>query len=202
MKFPWYVRPMTLFMNMDEMMGEPFQTSLNNLKALSESAPKAEPAPLKIEEKAITAMPTLTVTDSCALADIGATLGKLYGEIGVEMKAAGVDFAGAPFAIYHKVWVGNDNQMHFVMEAGVPVTKAVAKPGGRVKASEIKAGNVVIGYHYGAYEKTTDSHATLDEYLKANGKEVIGAPWEVYVTDPMAEKDTMKWLTEIYYPVK
>jgi effector-binding domain-containing protein len=31
---------------------------------------------------------------------------------------------------------------------------------------------------------------------------VIGAPWEVYVTDPMVEKDTAKWQTDIYYPVQ
>jgi effector-binding domain-containing protein len=29
-----------------------------------------------------------------------------------------------------------------------------------------------------------------------------GAPMELYVTDPMMEKDTAKWLTEIVFPIK
>ena len=39
------------------------------------------------------------------------------------------------------------------------------------------------------------------EYLQNKGLTMNGAPMEVYVTDPMLEKDTTKWITEVYYPV-
>ncbi|ALO14213.1 Transcriptional regulator, effector-binding domain/component [Salinivirga cyanobacteriivorans] len=34
------------------------------------------------------------------------------------------------------------------------------------------------------------------------GLEAAGSPWEVYLTDPQTEKDTSKWLTKMYQPVK
>jgi effector-binding domain-containing protein len=52
--------------------------------------------------------------------------------------------------------------------------------------------------YFGAYSQTTKAHFAMDEYLKSKNltqKFVI----EEYVTDPMAEKDTTKWLTKIYY---
>jgi effector-binding domain-containing protein len=55
--------------------------------------------------------------------------------------------------------------------------------------------------YYGAYDKTEAAHYAMDDYLGANGLELVGAVREVYVTDPMSEPDTSKWLTQIIYPV-
>jgi len=40
------------------------------------------------------------------------------------------------------------------------------------------------------------------KFIEENEKEINGASWEVYITDPMSEPDTSKWVTQIYYPVK
>lgn len=53
----------------------------------------------------------------------------------------------------------------------------------------------------GAYDEAGKVHYGIMEYIKANNIELIGAPWEVYVTDPSEEPDTSLWITEIYYPV-
>jgi effector-binding domain-containing protein len=58
------------------------------------------------------------------------------------------------------------------------------------------------GYRFGRSTKKRAAHDAIDKWMKANGKIAAGAPWEVYVTDPSAEKDTTKWLTEVIYPVK
>ena len=60
---------------------------------------------------------------------------------------------------------------------------------------------LVVSY-MGPYEGTPAGHEAAETYIKTNNLEVIGAPWEKYVTDPMTEKDSTKWLTEICYPVK
>ena len=38
--------------------------------------------------------------------------------------------------------------------------------------------------------------------IKANDLEQYGKVIEEYVTDPMSEKDTTKWLTNIYYMIR
>ena len=39
----------------------------------------------------------------------------------------------------------------------------------------------------------------MDAYMKANNLPMQTQVIEEYVTDPMHEKDTTKWLTNIYY---
>jgi effector-binding domain-containing protein len=61
---------------------------------------------------------------------------------------------------------------------------------------------VVLAYYFGPYEKTYSAYMALGSYVKAENMEEVGGPWEIYVTDPMTEKDTMKWETRIAFPVK
>ena len=43
------------------------------------------------------------------------------------------------------------------------------------------------------------AHLAMDKYIKANNLPTQTHVIEEYVTDPMHEKDTAKWLTNIYY---
>ncbi|MBK7967170.1 MAG: hypothetical protein IPK10_19115 [Bacteroidetes bacterium] len=87
------------------------------------------------------------------------------------------------------------------MDACIPVTQA-GKTVGNIQSGKYAGGNMLVVSYYGSYEGSGAGHNAANEYAKANNLEVIGAPWEKYVTDPMTEKDSTKWLTEICYPVK
>ena len=87
------------------------------------------------------------------------------------------------------------------MECGIPIGKMV-KGEGDILVTEMKAGNAIVAHYYGAYDKTGAAHELIDKWVKDNNKKVVGPPWEVYITDPGIEKDTMKWLTDIYYPIE
>ncbi|MDQ3110240.1 MAG: GyrI-like domain-containing protein [Bacteroidota bacterium] len=202
MEAPFFMRPMMLFMNMDEMLGADFEKSLSGLKRVAESAATSTPSSnVKIEVTIVDPMKMMSIKDSCTLAEISQKLGALYGEIGAEATKQGLTQKGSVFAIYHKVVTNADGSMFFVLEAGIPVDKA-GKSDGRVKYSDVPAGNVVKASHYGSYESTVTTHELMDKWITENGKTVTGNPWEVYVTDPGVETDQSKWLTEIYYPVK
>jgi effector-binding domain-containing protein len=184
---------------MKGMLEEQFDKGLADIRKVAESMPKTPEAPeVKIEATTSRDQLVLTIKDSASLQEISQKLGALYGEIVGEMKAGGADFAGQPFAIYHSF-----SHERIVLEAGIPVNKPI-KPGAksRVKAWEMKGGNVVLAHHYGKYEATEQTHYKIDEWVKKNNKTIIGAPWEVYVTDPMKEPDTMKWYTQVYYPIQ
>ena len=46
------------------------------------------------------------------------------------------------------------------------------------------------------------AHEAIHQWLTANNKTAIGSPWEVYANDPILEKDTAKWQTDVYYRIE
>jgi len=183
---------------MDKMIGPDFEKGLNNLKELCEKMPKGIETAMKVEETTTKDQMMLIVKDSCKIEDIGKKLGSLYQEIGKVVGAQKLEMAGAPFAIYPKFDKAADQ---VVLEAGISVNKK-AEGKGAVKYMEMKSGKAAKVNYYGDYMKSEVAHNAIQDWVKANNKKIIGAPWEVYVTDPMTEKDTAKWLTEIYYPIE
>ena len=179
---------------MDGMVGKDFEKGLARLKSNLEKMP-AGPA-LSVEVIDFPGMHYLALRDTASLATIGQKLGEGYGRIGQAMGKQGLNMAGAPSAFYY-----SESSTGFDMDIAIPVDKP-GKADGQVKPGEVKAGKVAMVRFYGPYEKTGDGHAAIHAYLGANNLQIAGAPWESYVTDPMMEKDTMKWETDIYYPLQ
>lgn len=184
----------------DGALASAFEQSLDSLKGFVETMPAEEPAPsIEIAMVDVSPMAYYSVTDEIAMDDLTSEFfAERYGELGAFL---GQDMAenmtGAPFAIYQK-W-DEENRMAIV-EVAVPC--ASEKEGGdRVKKNMTHDGKALKSVHMGAYDEAGKVHYGIMEYVKANNIEIIGAPWEVYVTDPSEEPDTSLWITEIYYPV-
>lgn len=204
-KVSWYFdsekssNPLVKYMNvmMKGMLEKQFDEGLAGIKTLAESMPPpVKKNPITVEATTVAAQAYLAVRDTASIATISQKLGTYYGMIGETIGKQGLKMAGAPFAIYY-----TDSQTNWDMEAALPVDKT-DKADGKVKPGELKAGNAVVAHFFGSYELTGDAHTAAHEFIKANNKKIIGAPWEVYITDPMTEKDTAKWQTDVYYPVE
>jgi effector-binding domain-containing protein len=188
--------PMARYMGlfMEKMMGPDFEKGLAKLKRITEER-KGWP---KIEETRMPAQTVLLICDSAGPKTFEKIMGKAFGELMAYMKKIKVRQTGAPFAIYLK-W---DSVTYFsVMEIGIPVEKA-DKGSGRIMIRTIPEQNVIKSVYFGPYDKTGPTYNALIQYIKESNKEMIGGPWEVYVTNPMEVKDTMKWETDIVFPVK
>src|SRR5690606_17949747 len=73
----------------------------------------------KVGVVTLKAQPMLSIRATTTQPEIAATLGRLYGRIGMRMSETGASFAGAPFAIYHAF----DEEVD--LEAGIPIDKTV-----------------------------------------------------------------------------
>ncbi len=185
-------RYMGLFMS--KMLGPDFEKGLSNLKKIAEERASWP----RIEEKAIPEQTVLFVKDSAGMADYKKILGKAYGELYTFVKSKGLKQTGPPFVVYLR-W---DSVTQFsVMDIGVPVEMA-EKGAGRIRVEKTPAQNAVIAYYFGPYSKIGKVYYILDQYVRESGKQPIGGPWEIYVTDPMTEKDSTKLETDILFPVK
>ncbi len=55
--------------------------------------------------------------------------------------------------------------------------------------------------HSGPYDKLSEAHAAVQQWIDAEGLTAAGAPWEIYTTDPADFPDPKDWKTEVFWPV-
>jgi len=179
---------------MDHMLGPDFEKGLSKLKTVAEER-KNWP---RIEETTVGEQIVLMIRDSAGMDTYSRVMGKAYGEIMDYTVKNKLKETGKPFAIYLK-W--DSVTKHSVMDMGFAIDRP-AEGKGRIRFEKIPAQKVVMAYHYGNYNNFISVYDALGKYIKASGKQIAGNPWEIYITDPGVEKDTTRWETDIFFPVK
>ena len=195
-KVPFPFRPMMLFMNMDKMLGPDFEKGLLKLKTVMESMPTEVAAHYDINEMEWDAKTFYGKKETLTFDKLAVFFGKSYGLVGAELGKAKAQMIGQPKAIYFSF-----DEKTMVTEVAAVVEVANGTKLANVEKFETPAGKVLKIEYYGAYDKSANAHYAIDAYMKEKGMKqsyVI----EEYVTDPMTEKDTAKWLTNIFYMVK
>jgi effector-binding domain-containing protein len=189
-----------LFMNMDKMIGDDFEAGLAGLKKMSEEN-AAHKTYRGYEIKEINFEPRVYIAKRAMVkfADIGSFFQKNMPNFFSQATKAGLQPAGAPSGLYFS-W---DTLKHET-DMAVAVAVAQGKPIPEIKGmQQVKAeGKALEIVYYGAYEKVGPAHDAMDDYIKEKGLEKNGLVIEEYMTDPMTEKDTAKWQTNIIYLVK
>lgn len=200
-------RVMNVFMNMDEMIGPDFETGLMKLKEMTEAEHAAVAAELAartfggyvietIDRPAMTYVGKRAVTK---FADMQRYMGTTYGAVGAALGKAQIPLSGSPSALFFSY---DEKGMSADMMPAFPVKAAPDLSLQGYTTYATPASKTLHISYMGAYEKSGEAHYAMDEMIKSNGLTQYGAVIEEYVTDPMSEPDTAKWLTNIYYLVK
>ena len=151
---------------------------------------------LEFQTKQLDAQPVVGIRTTTAMDRLAQIMGPLFGEVHGYVMQHGQTPAGMPLAIYHSL-DGNTVDL----ECALPVAAPLAGTD-RIRACELPAGTVATVTHRGPYDGLRHTWAALTEWMKSQGLEPAGAPWEVYVTDPGAEPDQSRWRTDIFFPVR
>lgn len=92
----------------------------------------------------------------------------------------------------------------FFFEAGFPVNKKPAKLPRNIQVKTIGGDSAVIAHFYGPYELTYEGYGVLKDWLKEHKKKAAGAPYEVYIGEPVDAKglprDPYRVQTDIIFP--
>jgi len=194
----FFARPIMLFMNMEKMMAPDFEKGLQNLKKVVEEM--KEEAPVANYEVKEIEWPETTFAGSkketVKFEKMGEFFGKHLPAIATELDKMKVKPESAPVGIY---WGYNMQDMSADVAAGFRVPKGI-----KVKNYEsysFPAAKVLQITYYGDYQKMEGAYQAMDAFMQQKGVNKA-ASIEEYVTDPMSEKDTAKWLTNIYYILK
>lgn len=132
---------------------------------------------------------------------VGAKLVAIFGtKLNEYLKKNNLKPAGAPMAWYRK------QKNAFFFEAGIPVNKKGSKAVKGIMVKETAAGKVIIAHFYGPFDLLPKGHDAIKEFMKDNKKVAAGAPYEIYLTEPVDKDgkpvDPYKVQTDIVYPIK
>ncbi len=207
MKMPFPFNALAMFTDLNKAFGPDYERGLDNLQKRCEDffTPKKYNGYEVVDSMVAPRWYAATERQLVAGADIPLFLAKNYGAIGQALKTANLQMGGAPSGFY---WPTDDEATSgkFDMAAAVPFTyinkeKKLPALGPGIEVEEF-GGRAVVADYYGNYEMTSEAHAGLKEYMTGHSLELIPPAIEEYVTDPVAEKDTAKWLTRVIYFVK
>jgi effector-binding domain-containing protein len=177
-------------------MDRSFDYSLKKIKEIAEAKPRFT---IPITQEDVAPFTYIGLNQTMNPKDMNAVskqMEKMYTELFTALKKSKVEAAGSPFCIYP-----NYTPESMEMICAIPVAEGAKLPA-KYKVMTGPGGNAIKGVHNGDYKNLGVAHDELNNYIKFKKLEINGAPWEVYITDPTVEKDTSKWITEIYYPVK
>lgn len=150
-----------------------------------------------IMKKEIAPQPVFVVRRRVKPSEIATVLGEVLGHVFLHAQRNGMAFAGQPLTRYIEWGPGL-----WTIEAGMPVTAHTgAGSEGDVRADTLPGGFVATTTHTGPYDKLSDAHAAVQQWIEAEGLTAAGAPWECYVTDPADYPDPKDWKTDIFWPL-
>ena len=149
-----------------------------------------------ITQKTLDRQPVLYRSMKCEPAAIAGALGECLPAVASHAAQNGIAMVGPPFTRYVSFGPGLVS-----LEAGIPVA-AGAQGNDEIQAGELPGGTVARTIHTGPYDGLGDAHAEVEKWIAAQGLEVGGAPWEVYLTDPGEVPDPAEWKTEVVWPLK
>jgi AraC family transcriptional regulator len=150
-----------------------------------------------ITKKQIAPQPILVLRRRVKPSEVAAVLADVLGHVFLYAQRNGFALAGQPLTRYLEWGPGL-----LTIEAGMPV---VAHSGAAaeddVRADSLPGGFVATTTHAGPYDKLTEAHAAIQQWIEVEGLTHAGAPWEVYVTDPADYPDPRDWKTDIFWPL-
>ncbi len=192
-------RPGNVFMGLmgaEETVGADYQKGLDSLKVIAEkAAANITYGGFKIEETTFPETHFAFVRDTVKWTEMDTfysnNLPKIYETLGKGGKTPGY-----ATGLYHTWDEANQQTDLAAAVAYSPVGEVVGYQTSTLSGKAIK-----IDY-YGSYEGVGPAHEALEAYLKEKNLTFKAPAIEQYVTDPMTEADTSKWLTQIYYLVE
>lgn len=152
-----------------------------------------------VELRTLKAQPVVSIRRKTSMDQLQAAFQEILPTVFNFLKSRGLTPAGPPFGRYHSFSLEKID-----LEAGLPVAKAPAltDEDGPLQAGELPAGEAAVLMHLGPYDDLKRTYDALEGWLADHRREPSGGPWELYLTDPMAEPDPQKWQTEVIWPLR
>ena len=180
--------------SVEDMVGENYQTGLEQFKKYIESKPKSRFEVVTVEP--VTYLGLSTEMESPSPGEISQTMASLYEQLVQFAKDNDLEMKGMPLTEYTSLQPGN-----LGMRCGIPVASETEITGDKIQVYETHKGQAVKAVHKGDYALLSNTYTQVEEFIGKNGLGIDGNPYEIYITDPGEVTDTAQWITHVFFPV-
>lgn len=182
------------------MMNRHFMKGLENLKKLAESEPVFPE--INVLEQPLPSQKYIGIkkTISSDPAEIMKFMSESFNTIMNFLEKNKIGQMGPRASFYFSF--DEEKKLLEVMPAlPVPFETRVKLPD-EMEYYETKEGKNLMVIHTGAYDNLPQAWNALEQYVKKKNLTMNGAPYEIFLTDPLVEKDTSSWQTQVIFPIK
>jgi effector-binding domain-containing protein len=128
-------------------------------------------------------------------ADAGAAIAGIFTKLQAYLNTQGITPMGPPFT---RTFSYHDGVLEF--ESGFPVSQNTLGTGDIVQ-TKLPASMVATTIHIGTQETSADAYAAIEQWLATHQRKQVGAPWEIYLTDPSQTTPEQSKM-QIFYPIQ
>lgn len=193
-------RYMYAIMGVTKKIGKQFDEGLTQLKAEAEKLPRVELPEIEVEVERHYTQWIASRRLKVPASQVSQKIGEAFSEIVSYLQGRNITpLDTAPVCFFYRR--GLDT---FDIKPGIMISAPldIKDPNNKIQLTALYEGPLAQVKYYGAYDKITPVYKAFKKWLPENNMQSAADPWEVYITDPMSEPDTAKWLTIICFPVK
>jgi len=198
--FPFMMRPIMMFMDIENKVGNDLQKGLANLDSVAQiKQHEVDANRYKLVEMQVEEMQFFGRRKELKLEDVdSAFIAKSFGIIVGQMMESGAEFAGMPGNINFNYSPGDEKVDVMPVIPVDDASKLLMVGKNRVEAKVIPAGLAVVIDFYGEYEDMELAHRQAAIYLEDNNLNA-SMSLEQFVSDPTEVESMDECLTKIYY---
>jgi effector-binding domain-containing protein/uncharacterized protein YndB with AHSA1/START domain len=194
---PWNI--FNLFYSLDKEMGKDFEEGLATLKtAIEKMNGTAAVKKYDVQPMNFPATTFALVRQQVKWSDLLSFFSEHLPIIYQEVQNANASPGTASGLIY--AWDEKNQQTDIAAAVPVPAETKINSP--VVQSTNIPASKAVFVNYHGAYDKISDAYNSIRQYLSENKLKEKIPSIEQYISGPVNEKDTAKWLTKIVFLVE
>lgn len=194
---PWNI--FNMFNNMEKSMGQDFDQGLRNLKAAIErGSPIAEEKGYPVNQMNFPPTTFAIYRQRIGWAEIPVFYSTNFPRIQDIVAQAGVT-PSIPHGLYFE-W--DEKKQEADLAAGMPVLAGTKLNQPDISIYEVPGSKAVYVDYFGAHDKSASAYANLEKYVTDNKLKRKTPVIEEFITNPLIEKDTSKWLTKIIFLVE
>ena len=186
---------------MDKMVGPDFEKGLAGLKQIAEAVPTGPKTYRGYEVKEEDSQEVVYIgkKDTMGWDKIEEFYAKNFPDLLQAIGKAKLEMAGAPSGLYFK-WDSISKTADVAVAVAI---KGDAKT--KLKGYEtfvVPSSKTLHIVYMGGYGKIGNAHYAMDEYMKEKNLLQSNPVIEEYISGPSKEKDSTKWVTNVFYRVK
>lgn len=111
-----------------------------------------------------------------------------------------ISTAGAAATNYPMLHIAQLDKNRFETTVAIPVNRVLPDKG-KIRLNRMIMGNILISEVKGGIYSITEAMQQMENFVLENSLSSPAMPFQQLVTNRLQQRDSLQWITRVYYPV-